>query len=118
MITIDQQAMALNAADISRRYQMWNTWDLSASETVAHIFGWVRTVAEGATGGKLRNLVINCHGAPGYLQMGVGGVARSNVGWFRQWRDKIEKIWLTACKPGFIGTPGTASAPKQWSSHV
>lgn len=109
MITIEQQAMALNAADISRRYQMWNTWDLSATETVSHIFEWVRSVASGATGGKLKNLVINCHGAPGYLAMGTGGLRRSNVGWFRQWRDKIEKIWLTACQPGFIQAPGKAS---------
>lgn len=108
MITIEQQAMALNAHDVASRYQMWNTRDLSAADTVAKIFGDVRVVASGATGGKLKNLVINCHGAPGYLQLG-GGLWRSNVGWFRQWRDKIEKIWLTSCQTAFIQTPGQAS---------
>lgn len=118
MITIEQQAMALNADDISRRYQMWNTWDLAANETVPHIFEWVRTVAEGAEGGKLRNLVINCHGAPGYLAMGVGGVRRSNVEQFRQWRNKIDKIWLTACSPGFIQSPGAASDGNLFVSEI
>jgi len=118
MITIDQEAMALNAADISRRYQMWNTWNLSASETVDHIFEWVRSVAEGSARGKLRNLVINCHGAPGYLQMGVGGLARSNVGWFGRWRDKIDKIWLTACKPGFIQDAGQPSDGNLFISEI
>jgi hypothetical protein len=109
MITIEQPAMALNASDISRRYQMWNTWNLATSETVPHIFEWVSTVATGATGGKLKALIINCHGAPGMLQMGVGGLWRSNVGWFRHWRDKVDKIWLTACQPGFIAAPGSAT---------
>lgn len=109
MITIEQPAMALNAADITRRYQMWNTWNLSPAETVPHIFDWVGTVADGAQGNKLRNLVINCHGAPGMLQLGVGGLWRSNVAWFERWRGKIDKIWLTACQPGFIQGPGSAS---------
>ncbi|MFA5122754.1 hypothetical protein [Zavarzinia sp.] len=109
MITIEQPAMALNAHDISRKYQMWNSWDLASDERVPHIFGWVGQVAAGAAGGKLKNLIINCHGQPGRLLLGVGGVVRSNVGWFRQWRGKVDKIWLTACRPGFIQDPGQPS---------
>jgi hypothetical protein len=44
---------------------MWNTWDIDGTQTIEHIVAWVATVASGAPGGKLKNLVFQCHGTPG-----------------------------------------------------
>jgi hypothetical protein len=57
---------------------------------------WVAEVARGATNGKLKNLVLNCHGAPGYLELGQG-ITESDLREFRIWHGLIEKIWIPAC---------------------
>jgi hypothetical protein len=80
----------------TRRFQMWNTWDIAASETRDHIIGWVASVADTAPGSKLKNLVLSCHGLPGYLQLGQG-FNRSNLEMFAAWNGKIGKIWLPNC---------------------
>ena len=76
MISIAQPAMALNSEDApGPHYKMWNSWEVPRSESPSHILGWTATVAKKATGGKLKTLVINCHGSPAHLSLGTG------IGW-------------------------------------
>ena len=107
MITIDQAAMTLNSKvnPPIARYQMWNSWDIDGTHSIEHIVAWVATVAGGAPGGKLKNLVIQCHGSPGCLYqplLGNGTFNRTNVGTMNSWAGLIEKIWVVACRPAYI----------------
>jgi hypothetical protein len=101
--------MAVNDPRVSsgsfiRRFQMENSWDITAGESREHIIGWVAAVARGATGGKLKNLVLSCHGLPAYLQLGQG-FDTSNIPMFAAWNGLVEKIWLPDCLVAQIPTP-------------
>jgi hypothetical protein len=87
-----------------RRFQMWNTWDISATELRAHIIEWVAAVAQRAQGGKLRHLVLSCHGLPGYLMLGEG-FDSSHLPLFDQWNGLVEKLWLPNCLVARIPDP-------------
>src|SRR5512147_569146 len=105
MITIEQPALVLNAVTNPQiaRYQMWNTGDVPSTKPSQEVIGWIRIVAGSAPGGKLKNVIIQCHGAPGYLAIGQG-FSRSNVGLFRGVSGLVDKIWVVACRPAFIDT--------------
>ncbi|RJF89342.1 hypothetical protein D3874_22160 [Oleomonas cavernae] len=108
MIDIKAPHMGLNDERAPVRVQMWNTWEVSKDENVEKIVGWTAQVAKGAPGGKLKELVISCHGAPAYLQLGKG-VSTSDLGLFASWKGLVEKIWVRACLVGRIVGPDTAS---------
>ena len=109
MITLEGPHMGLNDSRSTNRVQMWNTWNVTTTETVDHMIEWVAEVARGAPGGKLRNMVFRCHGSPAYLQCGAG-IGRSDTGKFSAWNGLVDKIWFSACLVGRI-TPGAANAP-------
>jgi hypothetical protein len=101
MHTLARPNMAVNDPRVRggssvRRYRMWNTWDISATESRQHIVNWVATVVRGADGGKLRNLVLSCHGLPGVLQLGEG-FNSTHLALFASWRGLVEKVWLPNC---------------------
>jgi hypothetical protein len=97
MFTLEQPSMALNSTEISwSKISMWNTWEVDRAQTREHIVEWVATVASGAPGNKLKNVVINCHGLPGWVGIGQG-FNRTHLGLFRQWVGKVDKIWFVAC---------------------
>lgn len=96
--------MALNAADISwSEILMWNTWKVGGNQTREHIVEWVSVVARGAEGGRLKNLVINCHGLPGWIGIGQG-FNSSHIGMFSAWSGLIQNIWFVACLVARIPT--------------
>jgi hypothetical protein len=109
MITIQPPHMGLNDERAPVFVQMWNTWKVSAKDTKQHIVDWTACVARGAPGGKLNEIVISCHGAPGYLQLG-DGISLADVPLFQAWRGLVNKVWLRACLVGRIVGPDT---PKQ-----
>ena len=114
MFQLARPNMAVNDPRLRSRFQMWNTWNITTSEARDHIVGWVAEVAASAQGSRLRNLVLHCHGAPGWLQLGQGfGV--EHIGLFAAWRGKVEKVWITACQiaeiPTAAGPSGPAAAP-------
>lgn len=109
MIDISQPAMGLN--DRTRHHihvQMWNTWDVPVNDTADHITAWVASVARGASGGKLRNVVFSCHGAPAQIQIGQG-FDINNVGLFSRWRGLVDKIWIRCCQVAYIAGTGPAA---------
>ncbi len=113
MFRLERPSMAVNDPRVSsgsfiRRFQMENSWDITAGESREHIIGWVAAVARGATGGKLKNLVLSCHGLPAYLQLGQG-FDTSNIPMFAAWNGLVEKIWLPDCLVAQIPTPAQQS---------
>jgi hypothetical protein len=107
MIDIKAPHMGLNDARAPVRVRMWNTWEVTATDTKQHIIDWTAHVARSAPGGKLKEIVISCHGAPAYLQLGQGfGIG--DVDLFRGWRGLVDKIWIRACLVGRIVGPETA----------
>ncbi|QQS40464.1 MAG: hypothetical protein IPM63_13990 [Acidobacteriota bacterium] len=114
MFTLEQPSMALNSVEISwSKILMWNTWEVDRAQTREHIVEWVATVAGGAPGGKLKNVVINCHGLPGWVGIGQGFNA-THLGLFRQWRGLVFKIWFVACR---VAETPTASVQAQLNSQ-
>lgn len=107
MIEIEQPAMAVNDVRDLTPAQMWNTWYVQASDTREHILAWVAHVARhSAPGGKRRNLVFCCHGAPGELQLGEGFDKRHTY-LFAAWAGLVETIWIRACQFNYFPKPGT-----------
>jgi hypothetical protein len=77
------------------RFQLEETWDVRLNETRTHMVEWVAKKAKDK--GKLKNLVLHCHGEPAYLKLGEG-FSLQNLGSFSPWRGLVEKIWLSACQ--------------------
>lgn len=119
MFTIEQPSMALNdrVGVPHSRINMWNTWDVPQNDTREHIISWVATVARGATGGKLKHLVINCHGNAGFVGIGQG-FSRSHTGLFTAWAGLVEKIWFVACLVARIQTAGGSSDGNIFCSDI
>lgn len=106
MIEIAQPAMGLNSThDHHIHVQMWNTWDVAAIKSASDVVEWVRSVALGAPGGKLKNLVFSCHGAPARIAIGTG-IRTADIPLFGRWvengRPLVEKVWFRCCRVAFI----------------
>ncbi len=117
MIHLESPHMGLNDSRSTNSVQMWNTWNITTTETVQHMVDWVAEVAGSAPGGKLKNVVFRCHGAPGYLQAGAG-IRRENVARFSAWRDLVDKVWFSACLVARIPAPAAQGAGGGSSGHV
>ncbi len=109
MYRLSRPSMALNDPRNHKRFQLANTWDVSRTETRTHMAEWVAHVARTSDGHKLKNLVLNCHGAPGFLEMGEG-IRSSDLEVFRPWQGLIDKIWIPACRIAAIPASGSGEA--------
>ncbi|MEM7422708.1 MAG: hypothetical protein AAF334_03240 [Pseudomonadota bacterium] len=101
MITIEQPALGLNAATGHHVFvRMWNTGNVSATKPPNEIAEWIKLVALGAPGGKLKNVVLCCHGSPGQISLGTG-IAIGDVPHFRRLATAtgslVDKFWIRAC---------------------
>ncbi len=97
MIQLTQPSMALNSPEISwSKILMEKNWEVQASTTVAQIVSRVATEARGVSGGKLKYVVINCHGLPGWVGIGQG-FNRSHIGMFRDLNGLVGTIMFVAC---------------------
>jgi hypothetical protein len=93
---LQQPSMAINDARSPRRFQMWTTWDITANESRETIIRKIAATAHNAIGGRLKNLVINCHGRPGMMLLGQGFDARY-TGLFWGLQGLVDQIVLTGC---------------------
>lgn len=57
---------------------------------------WIGKVSRSARGGRLKNLVLSCHGTAGRLELGQGFSAE-NAYLFNQLNGLVQKIWLPDC---------------------
>ena len=104
MIQLNQPSMALNSPDISwSQIVMEKNWQVPAATTIGQIVSRVATEARGVAGGKLKYVVINCHGLPGWVGIGQG-FNRTHIGMFRDWNGLVEEIMFVACLVARIPT--------------
>jgi len=106
--SLEQPSMAVNDSRLAAQVQMWNTRLVHANDSLGNIFDNIVSVAKSAPGGKLKNLVFNCHGFPGYLQMGEG-IDRVSAVIFRMLsrpKPLVDTIWLRSCLVARIQKPG------------
>ena len=125
MITIPQPAMVLNAEDVpGPDYKMWNSRKVKEGEDPKWVMINVASIAKAATGGKLKALVVNCHGYYAVLKehkywfnekgggfgLGIGtGITRANVDLVMgEIKGLVDDIWLVACGAAQISQAGGA----------
>jgi hypothetical protein len=109
MITIHQPAIAVNDTRDFGLAQMWNTYKVQPHFTRSEITSNLRHVARSAPGGRVKSIVICCHGNPGSLQLGEG-FDRSNAGAFGRLAGMVEIIWIRACRFAAIDSPNSETA--------
>jgi hypothetical protein len=112
MFRLERPNMAVNDPRVSaqsggvtyrRRFQMWNTWDIREDHPRREIIEGIRRIAASAPGGRLRHLVLSCHGLPGHMQLGEG-FGRAQLPLFGPLHGKVEKLWLPNCLTANIPT--------------
>ena len=112
MISIEQPAMVLNDPRVNCAYKIAITRPVSPDEGVSSILGAVVDAAKGTEEGKLKNLIFNCHGTPGFLEMGIG-IGRDLADRFRvlapEGKPLVERIYLACCLVARIDGPRTAT---------
>jgi hypothetical protein len=72
MIKIAEPALALNDHRVGGRIRMSRNLHIRQDDSRQNIIGAIATVAGGTQGGRLKSVVLNSHGVPGYLLMGEG----------------------------------------------
>jgi hypothetical protein len=97
MIQMQSPALALNDVRCPGPVFLERSLRIQRDDSRQNIVGAVANYAANAPGGRLKSLVLNCHGLPGYLIMGQG-FSHADVQVFQQWRGRVETIWITACE--------------------
>ncbi|MGQ0540280.1 MAG: hypothetical protein ACT4O9_00350 [Blastocatellia bacterium] len=109
MFALEQPSMALNDNRVPARTMAINR-AVTPDEGISSILGAVVDAAKGTPEGKLKNLVINCHGTPGELQLGVG-VTKSLTDRFKMLapgnNPLVGTIYIVACLVARIDGPGS-----------
>lgn len=111
MIRISQPAIALHSYNVpGYKYRMWQTWLMPKYTVAADIVNWITWGINNSPEMYLDNVIINCHGAPGALQIGEKElifdeknrhewIYSKNVGAFAPLKNRgsLGTIWLVAC---------------------
>jgi hypothetical protein len=97
MIQMQSPSLALNDVRCPGPVFLDRSLKIQSGDSSQNIVNAVANYAAAAPGGRLKSLVLNCHGLPGYLIMGQG-FSHANVQAFQQWRGLVDTIWITACQ--------------------
>lgn len=121
MFALEQPSMALNDTRVSGKYTMAINRTVKADEGISSILGAVVKAAGGTKEGKLKNLIINCHGLPGELQLGCG-ITRDLTDRFRMLAPNdspmVGTIYLQACLVARIDGPGSSTDGNLFCSAI
>jgi hypothetical protein len=112
MIKIAEPAVALNDHRVGGRIRMSQNLHIRQDDSRQNIIGAIATGAAGTQGGRLKSVVLNSHGVPGYLLMGEG-FWRPHTEMFQKLNGLVDNIWMTACRIASRGglTPGERLPP-------
>ncbi len=100
MIDMKQPSLVLHSHDVpGYKYKMWATWNVPDKMPVSTLVDWIIWAIDHSPNLRLDNVVINCHGSPGYLHIG-SGIGVNNLDPFTRLRNKgaIGTIWIVACQ--------------------
>lgn len=102
MITLEKQALAINAAKVpGPDYRMDQSVKLSKTATAFDVINIIGSAIANVAEAGLANVVINTHGSPGVAHLGKGTYLRlQDVGLFASVKGKIGTIWFTGCQIG------------------
>ena len=103
MIRMEQPSLVLHSCDVpGYKYKMWKTVELAAGTTSIDVTNQIHSALNEATDNHLYNVIINCHGSPGFLHVGGSGIGfgTGSVSVLRQLKGigTIGTIWLVACE--------------------
>jgi hypothetical protein len=96
MIQLQSPALSLNDVRCPGPVFLDRSLKIQKNDSSQNIVNAIANYASAAPGGRLKSLVLNCHGIPGYLIMGAG-FSHANVNAFQTLRGKVDTIWITAC---------------------
>jgi hypothetical protein len=99
VIKISQPALAMHSHDVpGYKYQMDTTLTIAKTATVSEIVDRIAYHVDIAPDLELKNVVLNGHGEPGFLYLGIG-MGAEHVKFFEKLRTKeIASIWIIACQ--------------------
>ncbi len=97
-----QPSLVLHSCDVpGYKYQMWKSWMMPEGATAHNVVFWINTALESSPELMLKNVIINCHGTPGFLHVGGAwkGFGEDGLEPFKTLRHKdIGTIWIVACR--------------------
>jgi hypothetical protein len=97
MIQIPSPALAINDDRVDGHIRVQSNVHVYSNDSRQYILNYVVNTARATPGGRLKSLVLNCHGQPGCLIMGEGFWAE-HTHLFQAWRGLVDTIWITACR--------------------
>lgn len=97
MIQIPGPSLAINDDRVDGHFRLQSNLKVYSNDTRQFILNYVVNQARAAQGGRLKSLVLNCHGQPGCLIMGEAFWA-DHTHMFQAWRGLVDTIWITACR--------------------
>ena len=103
MIEFAQPSLVFNDLRATAYYQMQFTRNVENTDTLEWITSTGVACARQTPEGKLRNVVLNCHGNAAWMLLGEG-VSRLNTWMFQRWEGLVDTIWTTGCKVAAIDT--------------
>jgi hypothetical protein len=102
MIKMKQPSLVLHSCDVpGYKYQMWKSWLMPKGASASDVVYWINWAVDNSPELALSNVIINCHGSPGFLHVGGDGCGFGigDIAIFKPLRTKtIGKIWLVACE--------------------
>jgi hypothetical protein len=102
MIKLKQPSLALHSYNVpGYKYRMWQTWKMPPTATAKNVVYWIQWAIDHSPELYLHNVIINCHGSPGYLHIGQNtGIGHEDLGAFVELRQKqsVGTIWIVACQ--------------------
>ena len=97
MLLMPNPSLALNDQRVGGHFNLRSSLLIYKTISRQGIVNSVANFAGTCPEGKIKSLVLNCHGLPGYLVMGEGFWG-PHTGLFQAWRGKVDTIWITACR--------------------
>lgn len=102
MITMRQPSLVLHSCDVpGHKYEMWKSWLMPKGATASDVVYWIEYAAKRSPEQYLMNVIINCHGSPGFLHVGGSGIGfgTGSVAIFKPLKKvDIGTIWIIACE--------------------
>jgi hypothetical protein len=113
MRTLAQPSMVCNDSrmveDGITCFRMQNSWLVPDSATPDAVIGHVANVARSCPNGRLRNLILHCHGSAARMTIGCGSFGHHNVSLFKHLAGKVGHIWLVSCSVASQGEPSSTT---------
>jgi len=110
MITLKQPSLVLHSCDVpGYKYTSWASWTMTKGFGVNELLYWIKYAIDQSPDLYLHNVVINCHGSPGFLHIGGEwiGFGEGDESILRPLRSKgaIGRIFIVACQVADLGDP-------------